>query len=221
MSLVTLQGDAVLSGTVARPLSGAWVARLEVDTVAEPLGPMTLSLAGTLLAGTISQASVFASRVRCVLVGGAGGLATVLPAKFYRSVTLRTVIVDTLIAAGERFSATSDPAVYGQALPAWARTAGTTAQALDALVAKVPGASWRVLADGSIWVGRVAWAAKSLTFETLSETLAENGIDLRAEIATADLSLDAGVSLLGRRVKRVHHVVTSGSVRTEVTYVAA
>ncbi len=219
MSLVTLAGDAVLSGTVTRPLAGAWLARLEVDTVAEPLGPMTLSLGGTLLVGTISQASVYAKRVQCVLVGGAGGLATVLPATFYRGVTLRTALSATLTAAGETLSTTSDAAVTGHALNAWARPQGTTAQCLDSLVAKVPGSTWRVLADGTVWVGRIAWPTKTLTFEALSETLAENGLDLRAELGTADFSLDAGSSLLGRKVKRVLHTITPETIRTEVTYV--
>jgi hypothetical protein len=215
VSLISLQGDPVLSGTVTRPLTGAWTATLEVETAVEPLGAMTLDLAGTSLVGTIVRASVFRERVECVLVGGAGGLADVLPAKFYRGVTLRTILVDTLLSAGERFAATSDTSVTGTAVPAWIRPLGTTSQALNALVAKVPGSTWRVLADGSVWVGITAWATKSLEYVPIDE----NGVDQRTTIATEDLSLDAGVTLDGRRVNYVRHSISSSSVRTEVWHV--
>lgn len=214
MSLVTLNGNSVLSGAITLPVDGAWHADLEVDAPTLLAGAVTLDMSdgARLLKGTVVRASDFRSRIRVEVVGGAGKLGEVLPAKPYRNVTARTVLVDSLLAGGERLSAYSDPVVLGRAISRWARPAGMLRDTLDAIVAGTPGAVWRVRADGEVWVGVPDWPLELVDYE-----LQEDDATARtAVIATADYAtLDAGISLDGRKVLSVRWTVDELGIGTE------
>lgn len=205
MSLITLGTSSVLSGSITRPLKGAWTADVVIDAATAPTG--LTSLNGNVC--TVVRSHEFADRISCRVVGGKGGLGRLLPAKFYRSTTARAILTDTLAAAGETLSATSSAAVVNGTVTAWQRAQGTAAEALDAMCARVPGATWRVLPDGPVWVGVPAFAARALDYAQLDEDLADGRIDA----ATDDLALDAGVTVDGRRIGRVRYTFDSGSVR--------
>lgn len=213
--MITLNGSHVHSARLTRPLSGAWLAELDVDVADPPSGAATIALeGGGTLAGTVVRGGDFTERVTVQVAGGRGGLAKVLPSKWYRSVTLRTLIVDALFAAGERLAATSDASFLSTRVPAWNRRNGKLAAHLDELVARVAGAVWRVLADGTIWFGIPAWTAREVLFDTYED----DAVTRRLLIATDDLAIDAGVSVGERKITRVEYSFEGARTRTVLWY---
>lgn len=215
MALLQLGDSPVLSGTLTRPLKGSWTADLEVDADSAPTGRVTLAGAGLSLVGTVVQSQSWNDRQRARIVGGAGGMGRELAPAFYRSASLRTIVTALLSAAGETLSSTSSASVISRSVPVWVRLRGTAAAVLDQVLAVfAPSAVWRHLPDGSVWVGEPTWSAV-----TVSAVVQDNrGDEEVAELAGEDLSLDAGVTLLGRRVGLVRHHITPAALRSEVSW---
>lgn len=212
MSLLTLGTSPVLSAVVERPLRGSWTADVELDADAAPTGKLTLAGAGLSLVGTVVSSISWNDRQRARLVAGAGGMAKVLGPKWFRNTNLRTVLKATLEAAGETLSPTSDATVLERRVPAWMRLRGSAAALVDqALAVFAPDAIWRHLADGSVWVGVPTWP----TVTTTAVVQDNRGDEDAADLAGDDLSLDAGVTVLERRVGFVRHSVQVGALRTE------
>ena len=76
------------------------------------------------------------------------------------------------------------------------------------------GSSWRVLADGTVWVGTEAWPDSGLLEQTdyveTNEWPGENRIELGVET----LKLLPGTTLGDRKVSFVEHILRDGYVRS-------
>lgn len=212
MSLLTLGTAPVLSGSLVRPLRGPWTADLEVDADAAPAGTLTLAGAGLSLVGTVVTSQSWNDRQRARLVGGKGGLSKTVGPAFYRSTNLRTVLSVLLSSVGETLSTSSDATALATPVPVWVRLGGSVSACLDAVLAVyAPSALWRVLPDGSICVGPATWPTV-----TSSAVVQDNrGDEDIADLAGEDLSLDAGVTVSGRRVGLARHRIRPGELRSE------
>src|SRR5436305_4497470 len=105
MAYLTIQGKPVLKATVTLPLVGPWAADLVIDSAAIPDGFVTLALgwdASVKLTGTIYRGGPVRGATTARVVGGAGGLGEILPAKGYHGVTLRLPLSEALAAGGGR-----------------------------------------------------------------------------------------------------------------------
>lgn len=158
MSELTINGSAaILRATVHLPLSGVWSADLEVDTDEDLTGRCALEADGAAwLSGTVTEGGVSHGLWRGRIVGGAGGLRGTLPTRAYRDATLADVLGDALRESGEALSGTSS--ALTNACRLWHRTEGAAARTVAA-VASSAGYSWRVLADGTVWLGVEGWPA--------------------------------------------------------------
>ena len=212
MALLTLGNAPVLSGSLVRPLRGAWSADLEVDADAAPAGTLTLAGAGLSLVGTVVTSQSWNDRQRARIVGGKGGLGKVVGPAFYRSTTLRTVVSVLLSAVGETLSPTSDATTLATPIPVWVRLGGTAGACLDALLSVyAASALWRVLPDGSVYVGPATWPTVTSTAVVQDNRGDEDVADLAGE----DLSLDAGVTVSGRKVGLARHRIRPAGLRSE------
>lgn len=211
MPLATLNGAAVLSAHVVLPRVGVWTAELDVDGDASS-GAVTLVLGALTLRGTVVRSGSWRGSAQVRVVGGAGRLGAVVPAKAFRLTPLRIPVADTLGAAGEALASSADASLLAAQVPHWVRTAGTASEALTAL-ADAMDASWRVLTDGTVWVGADSYpAANVAAYEVLEES---------PELARAVLGVDSpdllpGTTLEVRRVDAVEHVIEPGRVRSIV-----
>ena len=95
---------------------------------AAPSGQVSQSYKGTTWTGTIYRGGVYGGRYLARIVGGAGGLGTLLAARWYREITLRTVLDDIVRETGEKLSSTVLAAVLDRDVPTWTREAGTAAK---------------------------------------------------------------------------------------------
>src|SRR5690554_802183 len=153
----TIAGQPLISAEITMPGVGAWHADTASDGTTAFSGRVTVEIDGVEFVGTVIRSGVNGGRVLSRIVGGAGGLSRQLPAKNYAAgPTVATVLGDILRESGESLAATAEAATTARALPKWHRSQDTTAAALVRLLDGVQ-ASWRVLRDGTIWVGSQVW----------------------------------------------------------------
>jgi hypothetical protein len=177
-------GDlAILSGYHRLSVRGNWMASVECASTSIPSGPCSIVITPELRAdepprqpdvfnGFVRFADTFAGAdaLTVEVVGGAGQLLTVLgPVDHITGVTQvpAGVVLRSIVAAlpGEQLAAGVEQAMDAYLLPRWHRAGGTTGRdAIDLLVYDLATSTglefgWRVLADGTIWVGVETWPA--------------------------------------------------------------
>lgn len=167
MSELTINGGAaILRATVHLPLSGVWSADLEGDTDDDLTGRVTLESDGApWLSGTVTEGGLSHGLWRGRVVG-AGGLRSTLAPRAYQNAILSDVLGDALRESGEALSASSGS--LAMACRLWHRTEAAAARTVAA-VAEAAGYGWRVLADGSVWLGTEGWPAGADADVTLIE----------------------------------------------------
>lgn len=207
MSMLTANGAPVISMRLTFPLSGLWVATLELDSEDVVSGPLSLEQVGTQVAfaGTVLRSGVVAGLCRAEAVGGAGGLVGDIVASSYRDATVRSVFGELLAAAGEAFDASSTRATMATSLPYWTRAAGRASLALATLAGSL-GARWRVQPSGSVWMGVDAWpTAPEFEYTELDRDHASETV----LIAPDQLDILPGMQLKnGDRVGRIVYTVS-------------
>lgn len=214
MTDVTLNGYGASACSALLPRVGAWSVDLELDTDDAPSGAAVVQIGGELtLRGTVTSGAVVDGCWRGRVVGGAGGLRREVAAVAQRGGTLALALRDALAAAGEALA----PGVeLNDAAPLWHRLAGPAGAAV-ADVARAAGCAWRVLPDGSVWVGRETWPAHAPEVDV---------VDWRPEVGRLELAGDTlgilpGQSLRARadltvRVGCVEHRASGDALRTVV-----
>lgn len=218
MAYLSINGAAVLRGTVTLPLIGPWTADLVIDSAAIPDGFVTLALgwdASVKLVGTIYRGGPTRGSATARVVGGAGGLGTILPAKGYKGVTLRLPLSEALSAGGERLSEKSTPLVLATYLASWSRFSSPAGVAVAALMHAVPGASWRVVGDGAVWVGNETWLPSKLGKYVVTR---DDPHHARQEIAAEVPAIYPGETLNGRKVSCVEHRVEPRQTRATIYF---
>jgi hypothetical protein len=211
--MITVNGFGVQYGTLCMPQYGAWHMRaiVDADVIADVTGACsTVIEGGATLAGTAHRVGESNGRFEVWIVGGMNLLSTTLLGKFYSAAPVRTILTDIATESGEMLSATADAATLSTLMQKWARVAGPAGRALGLMVGEL-GVSWRILDDGSIWVGPETWMAYTADVDEIDVA----GADDMVVIADETLGLRPGMSYGGRNVSYVQHVIESDSLRTE------
>lgn len=161
-----LAGADVLQARIEMALRGRWTVAARIAAASAPSGRATFECAdGLTLSGTIARAQAFAEACDVWLVGGAGGLHQHVTGA-WQFAQLRDPLEALARATGETLSSTIGGEVLGLALERWSM-AGTASAALDALAAEAAQqlrevVRWRVLDDGTLWLGRESWPSAFL-----------------------------------------------------------
>lgn len=206
----------LLEGEIHMPRIGAWTADLVVDAenANKVVGAQALDLGGPLrMRGTATRSGSAFGRTSLRMVGGNAGLPMNLDPKAYEQVPLRIPLQDALTDAGEQLSTAIASAVLSVQLAKWNRLQETCGSVLDALAAEA-GCIWRVLFDGSIWLGNDAFPEVTGPYEVLDGSPHEGRVELGVEAP----ALVPGVTFLGRHVEQVEHRLTNNAVRTVVLF---
>jgi hypothetical protein len=107
-------GLRIVSGSIAIPAYGTWVADLKLATPDPLSGPVTLTIADLTMRGTIVTTDTFAGLREVRLVGGAGGWRNAIPAQAYQSaagINLSLVLKDAAALVGETVNVVTDTQV--------------------------------------------------------------------------------------------------------------
>ncbi len=223
MALVTANDVAVLNGSIMMPLNGIWTADIVVDQTEvdgfEAGDSVTIaSQDGFSFVGTVApfRAGEFIDSVHVRILGGAGGMSSpVRPQSFVQpSAYVRDVLNALASDSGETLSSTISSSFTQSNLVAWAITAGPVSSALNVLLDIVaPTFGWRMLADGTLWMGVETWPESSAEHTILDHNPIEGTYMLGADSPL----ITPGVSLpvIGN-INRVEHQLGQGMVRSKV-----
>lgn len=211
--MVTVAGIPVISLALVLPRVGAWHADVEIATEQLDGGANltvtdgTNSFVGVALRSG-QQGAHYAARV----VGGSGGLSSRIPAAHYREARVRLLVEEILRDAGEQLSPGASGVLLDLEVPAWSRPPLATAGGALSAIAGLVGAVWRVLPDGTVWFGEDEFDEPFEPIQT--PELTQDAIDGTYVIATETMDLRPGITFVGRRISRVVHTVTDGTLRT-------
>lgn len=209
-----LDGVPVIEARLSLPRLGVWTADLRVDAESLAKGRRTLSLGGVPFSGTVVLASSWRGSVNVRMQAGAAGMGRQLPAKAYRGAPVRVALADIAREAGEQLDASLDSEVVLAELPHWVRHACPAGTALASLMAASPGAVWRFLPSGALWVGRESWPASGAVLEGLGYSPLEE----RLETFSLSPSVLPGQAARGRRVSYVEHRIGEQRVATTLWF---
>jgi hypothetical protein len=213
-------GELVLDTTVTMPRRGEWNATVSVDQLAvdaePPTGPFTFEIEGIEFRGSAVPARSGRSqsgRTKVRVVGGAGGLSHDLEPRNYGGGVTRakTVVDDILRDAGETLSAESNTELLAKQIDAWQRVKGPGRRALDRICEKI-GAVWRVLRDGTVWIGVDEWPEVEPDGIVQDDDWGDGVILLAPDTP----SMVPGIVVRGQRVEEVTHRLSRGGLRTEL-----
>ncbi len=216
-------GDVDVSDVLLRmPERGAWLAHLDFGAISAPTGAASLRITTEdggldIFDGTIRRSAIAAGseRVSVTLVGGAGRLVEVLEPREHAQgsapVPAGLVARSIVDSAGERLADGVEDALDAVMLPRWTRIAMPAYLAIDVL-AWALGMGWRVLADGSIWVGFETWPAVD------ASGLAPNGDPRDGSVmyAPEGAPLRPGTTIDGARATLLDYTITPGRSRVRV-----
>ena len=215
MGLILCEGRPVSTLRLALPSLGAWTYDVEIADPDSLSGLVTLKEGTLSWIGTVARSRAHAGRTRARVVGGKGGLAKIVDCQHYRDVQASEIVQALLAEAGESLSSTADTSLLRTRLDHWTRWGDTTAGlALESLADKL-GAGWRVLADGTIWIGAETYPTQTIDEANELDRMDDIG---EATLATGSMALRPGVTFSGRRVLDVLHVAGAGSVRTHYSF---
>ena len=188
------------SGTVDLPRTGIWLADVKIIGQDIPEGAVVATLGTVQMTGTIAVAQLINGAVELRVVGGAGGLGNVARPKHYHQPLARHVLQDLTRDAGETLSSACTDAIISAPLEAWT-TFGLTTGAILAALCAILGCNWRILSDGTVWVGAETWPDCPADFRSL-ET---DGANAAQVVGTDGPAVWPGTLLGGRRVDHVTH----------------
>jgi hypothetical protein len=207
-------GAALLAVEVSMPVTSSWHATIDLDTEEEPSGPFVFRIGEVEFRCTVvpGRSGHFGGRTKIRVVGGAGGLSKKLKARNYSGgiTTVRQVLDDILRESGESLSSQSDPSILGRQLNSWHRTEQEANRALTMLCDKV-GANWRVLRDGTIWIGVDTWPEVAPDGELIDEDWADGVITVSSDNPTGV----PGVTISGQQIEQVVHRMDRQGIRSD------
>src|SRR6185437_3647351 len=201
MALISVNGQDSIEARICTPRTGAWHINDLVDDQSALTGAITVTVDGGdgspyTLTGTVVRSGVFADTGHVRVVAGAAGLGISATPRHYQGPTVRIVLADLLRDAGETLSGTADTSVLATGLDAWTSTATPVGTLISLLLAAAaPGSSWRMLADGTLWVGRETWPAQAVD-SSLYQIFEDS-----AETGTMLIGVDAPLQLVGTTVE--------------------
>lgn len=212
----TLNGLNLITCSIQEPRIGVWSAVVDVDTDTTITGNVTITIDGVSWVGTVVKGDQHAGRFHAQVVGGAGKLATQLDAKYYLGVSLSAVLDDLMLGTGETLSSTTDSSIRSHSVARWARPQGKASAALKQ-VADEMSLTWRVLRDGTVWLGTDTFAAVSPTYDEIDKVPGRDSVLIAPDAPT----LLPGTTFLSRKVSRVTTSIQDSGLRQEILFESA
>ncbi len=216
----------VLSASLDLRLEGVPLYRIEVDADEAPAGACELVFStGPRFAGTIARSTSFEGRVELVVCGGSGGLslepelAVEMTGAGYTGTPIvvqgALVLGDILRTTGDELSPDVDMAAL--TLPRWQRVGDYAGRALS-LLARAWGASWRVRADGRLWLGTETWEAYADETNLIEQGLCADTAEISGALVVDRPDVEPGQTVGGRRIERVLYTLSGDALRARLTY---
>jgi hypothetical protein len=214
----TINDLPLVRAEIFEPLYGMWTAEIEVDSVDDITGALTMTIEGISFSCSVyapqgnRRAAVESGRWVARVVAGAAGMGQTVAAKNYVGINLRGALDDLMTASGETLDVTdSDATILARPLPRWHRMQGTVGAALAELVDEAATTA-RFQRDGALKIGAETFA--ELDFGDDLAPLLSTEPRLRFSVyAPTTPVIRPGVAIDGRSVGYVHTSVSGGQLR--------
>jgi hypothetical protein len=217
VSAVTVNGRAALWGEFHLPRIGVWYGDfgLARDTEALALtGAVEVQIGSLIWRGTVRRSGENKGAIVARVVGGGDGLRTTVPAKAYQGVPIRIPLEELLAEVGETLAPTTDPTFLATVLPQWTRTEGPASAALTDLLDAGNAAAWRILRDGTLWIGSETWRpSEIIAYTYLQNSPGAGFIDISPQ---GDPAIFPGEVFRDRPVSTVIHRLSGRRFRTRI-----
>lgn len=211
----------VEGASIRMPSRCRWHANVDVLTQDDITGPVTLTMSTGLTLTGVMVGRVVRGVYRGLVVGGAGKLSTVVGPQTYEGSVARHVLLDVVQGPGETLSSTIDAAILTAALTRYVLFQAPAAVALEGLLTTLGVPTWRVLPDGTLWIGTDTYPAApdpALSPAPEFTILDEDGAHRRMTLAVEDPWLLPATTFQSRIVDRVVHTLSGDQARTEVFF---
>lgn len=218
--MIVIDGEVAIEATIESVRTGAWTIDAKLASETELSGQVTINVDDKLtLLGTVVQAGQWQDVEHVRIVGGAGGLSNAARPAFYSAASLGVILGDLLRQAGETLSPTSDTTTLLRRVTMWTTTASPTGTMIARLLeVAAPGVTWRVLFDGTVWVGPEAWKDSDLVEEVDYVVIARDPVKATATVGSETPNVWAGMSFEGQKVARVQHLLGSPATRSILSF---
>ena len=229
-SQVTCATFPVLDCKIDMPLRGTWIATLTLDADIPPTGHVDITITHEdspdvdIFHGTVLYGYPWQGRSKLTVVGGKGGLTLpeVTPQNYIGSpiatpisILLNDIMAQTSEVESER--EVLEGSVFGSlaefSLGRWQRVRSGAGRALT-MLADVFGLGWRVLADGTVWMGAETWPVIPLGPYDISD----DGVARILMVAPERATWRPGTIILDKRVNRVVYILGEEALRAELHY---
>jgi hypothetical protein len=219
------RGVQLLSADVTMKTKGPWTAWVEIDEppmdeveqkeFEPPTGPFVFEIDGVEYRGTVEPDATgnYKGTVRLKVIGGAGGFNKLIPTRNYAGglTKVKTILDDILRDCGESISNEIDNNLLNRRLPAWHRYEDTGTSCMDILCSKLK-CEWRVLRDGTVWIGTDEYPEVEPAGTLLNTSHSEGYSKYSMEYAT----LVPGIIVSEKKVEQVSYKLTKSGLHAEL-----
>lgn len=216
----------VMSADILFPHIGNWSAHLSfVGSEEKVEGPCVLTVYDQdFTAYAIPEKSGDSEgRFYAMLIGGKGNLSTSISSKMYNyQISASLVISEILSEVGEVLSPTSSPSFLNKLLPSFTRLAGSASIQISRLV-DVAGGVWRVLPDGSVFVGTDSFSTLNnfdyiVEYEDPTRGLVQLSANVSTILPGARFPISSYNSLSEQKIGCVRYLIEPDRSRTTVWF---
>lgn len=215
----------VMDGDLLLSYYGNWSASLMLSRADQvPSGKVTLSWFGAVFQGHIIRSGENEGRVSCMIAGGGGGLSKKVPAKMYDySLQLQLPLREILASVGETLSSTSTQSILTKQLQNWTRMNQDADELINSLSDQVK-AVWRILPDGSLFIGNDTWTTQDAFDYTL---ISQDPVCSFAKLSVTSVDLMPGKrfpidrqhpDISNRKIACAQYIVTPTNSRATVWF---
>lgn len=220
--MILVNNETVLNGTITLPSTGVWIANLVLNTSDQSGfdGGSAVSIVddnGLTFKGVVvnHRSGLFIETLHLRVAGGRNGMGNLVKTKSFRSAVFNDVIKSLLSDAGETLSPTVDTSLLSKGIGDWNITANTVTSALDYFLdIQDPNLNWRVLPDGTIWMGIETYPSVQVDFQIQAPC---NPVEQMFTLGINNLSFRQGVELENvGKVSRIEYQILSSSLAAVV-----
>lgn len=222
MSDLTVNGAAVLQGSLVLRRNGEWWGSLLIDSEEQPSNPLVIeSPSGLRLTGWARERGPNNGRVSIEVVGASRPeFSRQLAPVAYRpvgGVRVRTILEDLSRDSGIRLSESIASELLSMFLPAWVRERGSAERAIRS-IARALDCSWRFDPDGGLLFVRETWPTVDPDgVQIVERSTTRHTVTVSTEMPLAELV--PGVTWQGERVSGAEvYLLPDSTCRTRVSF---
>ena len=174
--MYTLNNNRISRGMLEIPNQGIWYFGemiIDTDTSISEGSSVTIQFMNKTLQGIFVDAENYAGYVKGSVVGGKNTMSNIIESIGYAGISLGQIVKDIASLTGHTFNLTSDASLLAISLVRWDKIRAKASDIIDKLlepqIKDGKKAIWRIMLDGSLWVGYEDYPETSITYDLLDK----------------------------------------------------